>query len=368
MTPNPLVLQVIPTLSIGGAERFAIELSARLPANGFRTRLVSLFESGPLYTEIRERDIRWKQLMPSHCSSRTELVRRLRVILTEEGERCPVIVHTHLFGSDFWMSVARLSAGQFRGIKHRPIFVSTAHNIDNEDGALRHILRKWAVQRMDRVVAVSEDVCAYAIKDLGVRRDRAMWTDGMNFSQPSPRPGIPFHDPPRLISVGRLVPQKGYETILHALANVSLPWAYDIIGGGPLERDLKELAEKLGIASRVRFLGARLDTTERLRDADLFLFPSHWEGLGSSAIEAGSCGLPVLASRLSPLVSVFPDSQLLPIDDASAWEKAIVRVLRDPDDALRRASRLAPSIRERFDPDRIVEAYAEIYRELLTSQ
>lgn len=361
---DPLVLQVIPTLGMGGAERFVIELCARLPAHGFRTRLVVLFDRGPLWQDVRERNLRWVQAVPSHATGRLHLISRLRRMIYSEADRCPVIVHTHLFGSDVWTMAARSVERMMHPGAKQPIFISTAHNIDHEDGSLRRRVRQWAVRKYDRVIGVSEDVRRYAIEDLGVSTSRASAIDGMVFLSSS-RPPVPFQDPPRLLTVARLVPQKGIETALRALSNVPPPWKYDIVGDGPLLRDLKELAERLGIASRVRFLGVRNDVPERLADADLFLFPSRWEGLGSAALEAAAAGLPALVSDLPSLQSAFPASQRLPIGDAGAWSKAIRAVLRSPDQVLESARRRAPLIAERFDPNRIVKQYAEAYKTLL---
>jgi glycosyltransferase involved in cell wall biosynthesis len=149
---------------------------------------------------------------------------------------------------------------------------------------------------------------------------------------------------------------------------VESPWQYTIVGGGPLERELKELSESLGIASRVRFVGASLDVPKFLQESDAFLFPSRWEGLGSAVIEAASIGLPVLTSDLPALASVFPASQRLPIDDPTAWAKAIRALVRDPARAQASAQRLMPGIRSRFHPNTIVGQYARLYQELLTGR
>jgi glycosyltransferase involved in cell wall biosynthesis len=246
-----------------------------------------------------------------------------------------------------------------------PHFISTAHNMDHEDSFLRHAARRVSVHGYERIVSVSDAVREYAIKDLGASPRRVMKIDGMRFLDAPPRAPVPFHDPPRFVTVARLVPQKGIETALRALANVPPPWQYTILGGGVLERDLKELAESLGIASRVRFMGASLRSSEVMQASDVFLFPSRWEGLGSAVIEAASIGLPVLTSDLPALQSVFPESSRLPVDDPDAWTKAIRVLLRAPDRAQASAQRLMPDLRLRFHPDTIVRQYAEVYRELV---
>lgn len=361
---KPLVLQIIPTLFAGGAERFAIELASRLPDYGYRTKLVVLFDGGPLRELVRERDVHWVQLMDSTKSNRWTLMKRLSRMIHEDESRRPAIVHTHLFGPDFWTTLPEMEIPR----TDRPILISTAHNIDPDDGMIRRLARRMVVPMFDRVVSVSDEVKRYTINKLGVSPKRALMIDGMCLLQPATRLSGPFHHPPKLVTVARLAPQKGIETVLRALADVPPPWQYMIVGAGPLERDLKELAERLGIASRVIFAGMVMNVPEILQSSDLFLFPSRWEGLGSAALEAGWAGVPVLTSDIDPLRSVFPDRQRLPIDDVPAWTRAIMSTLEDSNATLDHASKLSSKIISRFHPDVVVKQYAGVYDELLKNR
>lgn len=106
-----------------------------------------------------------------------------------------------------------------------------------------------------------------------------------------------------LIHVGRLVPEKNHEFLLHLFAHLSsiLPesrlW---IVGEGPEGEKLQRLSHRLGIDGKTSFLGQREDVPQLLQAADLFVFPSRSEGLGISAIEAQLCGLPVLIAAHLP--------------------------------------------------------------------
>jgi glycosyltransferase involved in cell wall biosynthesis len=358
---QPFVLQVVSSLSPGGAERFVIELASRLPNYGYRTKLIVLFGSGPLQELVRERNLHWLQMGDSSGINRLTLIARLRRMIHEDVSRRPAIVHTHLFGADVWGAFSQWGVPR----QARPRFVSTAHNVDTDDPVWRRLFRRAAVPVFDRVVSVSDEVKRYTIKTLGVSPTRAMTIDGMCLIQPPLRPQTGFHRPPRLVTVARLVPQKGIETALRALADVPPPWHYTILGAGPLERELKELSERLGIASRVEFAGVSMRIPEILPASDLFLFPSRWEGLGSAALEAAWAGVPVLVSDIDPLRSVFPAEQRIAIDDVPAWTRAIMSVLGDPNHSVISAAELAPSIAARFHPEIVAQKYAELYDELL---
>jgi glycosyltransferase involved in cell wall biosynthesis len=364
---EPLVVHVIPTLAPYGAERVAVELAARLPSRGFKTRLLVLFKDGGLHEEVRRRDVRWTLLGSPHIS-RLQLIQLLRFTLFEQPERRPAIIHTHLFGGDVWSRVAwtiERAIGQRR--RHpRPRFISTAHNIDHEDSVSRHLVRGWAMRGMDRVVSISDDVTAYMKRDFNLKPSHVVSIpNGIDFSRTISRGGGPFRDVARIVMVGRLEPQKGQETALRALASVTAPWRLEIIGAGSLERHLKEVCERVGIASRVHFLGERDDVPQQLSGADLCLFPSRWEGMGLAAIEAVAAGVPVLASDLPSLHSVIPKDQRIAIGDVDAWRARIQSALADPAPLVTRAHLLATDVRKRYDVDAMVDAYAELYRRVL---
>jgi glycosyltransferase involved in cell wall biosynthesis len=294
--------------------------------------------------------------------SRVELVSRLRMMIAEESTRRPAIVHTHLFGGDFY---GALSRGLSQGMR-LPRLVSTLHGIDRDDSSLRRLARRWAVRRMDRVVAVSGAVARYAKQNLGVREDRIeVIPNGVDISRIVARGNRPFHEVPRLLIVGRLGPEKGHGVLFDALASVSPPWRLDVVGSGILERELRERAERLGIASRVVFLGERDDVGSLLSDADLFCFPSKWEGMGLALVEAMAAGVPILASDLLAVREFAPKSRLVDAASACAWTDAIRATLASPLGAIAQAQKLEPTIRKRYGIDGMIAGYAEMYGRLL---
>lgn len=109
-------------------------------------------------------------------------------------------------------------------------------------------------------------------------------------------------EPVRLLSVGRLVHQKGLDLAAHALAGLTdLEWQWCIAGDGKARPELEALVKDLGIASRVTFLGwlDRPSLKQAYDQASLFLFPSRHEGMPNAVLEAMACGLPVVASRIA---------------------------------------------------------------------
>lgn len=139
-------------------------------------------------------------------------------------------------------------------------------------------------------------------------------------------------DAPLLLALGRLHKVKAHDIALEALAQI--PGAYLWIAGtGPLEAELRALAQTLGVADRVRFLGWREDAGALYTAADLCLFPSRYEPLGNVVIQAWAHGLPVVAAASKGPAALIVDGEdglLVPVDDAPALAVAAKRLLANP--------------------------------------
>jgi glycosyltransferase involved in cell wall biosynthesis len=113
-----------------------------------------------------------------------------------------------------------------------------------------------------------------------------------------------------LIHVGRLVPEKNHDFLLRLtseLINREPSTRLWLVGDGPLRSHLESLALSLGIQSKVTFCGNQADIAPLLAAADVFVFPSHSEGLGLSALEAQAAGLPTLiAAHLPEELNLLP--------------------------------------------------------------
>ena len=138
-------------------------------------------------------------------------------------------------------------------------------------------------------------------------------------------------DAPLLLSLARLHPVKGLDTLLKAL--VKIPEAYLwLAGSGPLERDLKQLCTDLGLDGRVRFLGWRQDRAALLATADLCVFPSRNDSFGAVMLEAWASRTPLVATKAPGPRAYIRDGEtglLVEIDDVDALAEAVSRVLTD---------------------------------------
>lgn len=150
-----------------------------------------------------------------------------------------------------------------------------------------------------------------------------------------------------LLTVGTIVPRKGYDLLLEALAGSKFQdWHLDIVGATNADpacyRATTELAEKLGIDGKVTFHGA-LDADrliEAYRNADVFVLASRYEGYGMAYTEALAHGLPVIGSGAGAVAeTLFGDGAIYcGVEDIAALRSALERVMSDSDERDRLAS------------------------------
>jgi len=158
---------------------------------------------------------------------------------------------------------------------------------------------------------------------------------------------------PVIINIGRLTKQKGQEYLIRAFKQIreregnggltpaSLRGSDPrqaklvILGEGELEKDLKNLTEKLGLENDVFFLGWQKNPFRFLSRAKVFVLSSLWEGLPNTLIEALACGCPAVSTDCPSGPNEIIDNEkngfLIPVKDEKALSQAIIKILRNPD-------------------------------------
>jgi len=169
---------------------------------------------------------------------------------------------------------------------------------------------------------------------------------------------------PLMLAMGRLHRVKAHDVSLKALALFPEAWLW-IAGSGPLEADLKDLAGRLGVADRVRFLGWREDAAALYRAADVCLFPSRYEPLGNTVIQAWAHGAPIVAAASQGpgvLIRHEEDGLLTPIDHPEALAKAARRLVLDRALAARLAEAGLARVAGEFAKAPVVARWREAFR------
>ena len=222
-------------------------------------------------------------------------------------------------------------------------------------------------QRAQRIVCISEKVKQLIPGDLQAKA-RVVYNgvDSNTF-----RPSHELVGPPRILSVGNLIPTKGHALLLRAFGRVlhHVPESQlEIIGEGPERSRLAELADSLGISSVVTFRGRqdRGTVAAAMQSCSVFALPSSYEGLGCVYLEAMACGKPAIAcigQGIDEIIQHGENGLLTCPEDEAALHDALLLLLRD--EALRR--RLGCTARESVLKQHTLQhqaaALAEVYGE-----
>ena len=174
-----------------------------------------------------------------------------------------------------------------------------------------------------------------------------------------------------LLAAGALVPRKGLDVLLEALARLPANVRLCIAGEGPEREALEARAVAIGVEGRVTWLGRREDLPDLLAASDLFVMPSRAEGLGIAALEAMTAGRAVVASRVGGLGELVVDGEtgrLVPPEDPEALAGALGELCADSQLRERYGGAGPARVAEGFLPHHMVDAYEELYREVLAEE
>ncbi len=140
--------------------------------------------------------------------------------------------------------------------------------------------------------------------------------------------------PARLLAVGRIAPQKGYFTLLSALARIAdRPWSMTILGNGRLREDVEQRAKQLGLADRIEFEGFISDPTQYYAQSDILVLSSQWEGFPAVPLEAMATGCAVVATDCSEGLTRLLRQigrETVPVQNPGALAKAIADAIDTP--------------------------------------
>lgn len=367
------VLQIVPQMEVGGVETGTLDVVQGLVQRGHQALVIS--NGGVLVPRLEQLGGRHLQ-RPVHrkhpwrvwrmAREVADLVERERVDIIHARSRVPAII-----GYLAWRRVARrvsLADGRDR----LPAFVTTAHGfyrphwfsypatwgravIAASDAMARHLVEQFGVTH-DQIQLIPRgvDLAKHPFRDIAKDPPRSAWTIGV---------------------IGRLTPIKGHLVLIKAMAAVAklVPKVLlMVVGDAPpektaYEQELHRLVHQLGLDTVVGFVGRREDIPQLLATMDLLVMPSTYqEGFGRVLIEAGACGVPVVASRVGGVADVIEHGRtglLVPPHDPAGLSQAIVRLLRDRASAARLAQAFRQRIEQEFRLEAMIERTLAVYEE-----
>ena len=233
--------------------------------------------------------------------------------------------------------------------------------------AIRAIWRNASV-----VVACSEGLRELAQEtDSNVHMD--VIPDAVDLETFTPVQRSSYPEKVRVLTIGRLIPRKGFQFLIRALPQVLEKVAHnfeiEIVGDGPYHGELLKLAENLGVTSHIRFAGSvpYSELPEKYRDADLFILPSLAEGMPLVVLEAMGTALPIVASRVQGIDELVIDGvngALFDPGNVDQLAHALIKLINAGEERIKMGRASVERVKP-YDWKHIADAYLALYADIL---
>lgn len=280
------------------------------------------------------------------------------------------IIHCHIV-QGFHTVVSLL----FKYLFSKKLLVKMSSSGETSDfNLLKEVKFGWFLLRCIRHVDAIISVCKKSTEEIlknGFSKDILIeipnGVDTLKFFKPAQKKRKNHSN---IIFVGRLDSYKGvnylmngFKDVLSIIKNVTLT----IIGNGPDECLLRDMAKDLGIIDNVVFKGRKEDIWSELCDADIFVLPSLSEGMSNVLLEAMSCGLPVVATSVGGNGDLIKDrcnGMLIEPRDSAKLGGALLELVEHEAFANTLGKKARQTVEEHYCMDRVVDEYVALYNRL----
>ncbi|MDB6175435.1 MAG: glycosyl transferase group 1 [Chthoniobacteraceae bacterium] len=358
---------IIYSLGSGGAERVATTLANYWAAKHWEINLMVLQDGLNIPFYELHSDVSYHPLGVS-CKSANLLqaislnIHRVRVLRASILNLSPDVIISFMCETN----VITLMASAGLGI---PVIVREANDPRNEPiGRIWQVLRRLTYTSAKSVILLNKQSLNYF--SVSIRRQVEIIPNAVNAFK-SYNYCSDTHISKTIVSVGRLVRQKGYDILLEAFNLVAWrnpDWTLRIYGDGPLRSSIEAQIKALGLSDRVYLEGVTKNISDAYRSSDLFVMSSRFEGFPNSLCEAMAAGLPVISfdcpTGPSVIIRHGIDGLLVPQEDTWALAEAMENLIADRD---RREAfgEKAKEVTLRFSTPQIMSKWEEIIGRLV---
>ncbi len=354
----------LPYMNEGGAAKVAAVLCSTWVGQGHEVHLLTFEEPGTEALFALEPRIQRHQLglyvsghgMAGFLATNVARTKRLRVTLRELEPTCVI---------SFLLSANVVSIAATRGLGIPVIVSERNHPAFDLLSRPKALLRRITYPLADRVCVQTEDIRSWFANNLGL--DCAVIENPVEIATPEAPPLTQQHErPKRIVSLGRLEPQKGFDRLIaaFALADRAVPgWQLVIHGEGPLRGALEEQVSHAGLEGRVLLPGVTRDAAGVLADCDLYAHSAHYEGFPNAVIEALVARRAVVACDCPGAIGEILRGGAYGILCADAGPdelaKGLIRAMADEALRVSLAATSQDAVRN-LDPDRIARQWIAI--------
>lgn len=366
------ILFLITGLNVGGAEMQIYQLIKRLnKSDNYNLIVVSMLEPGPIGDKLKEAEIKVYSLQMKRGKIDKDFIWKLNKIIKDEKVN---LIHSHLFHANLLARVIKIFNPKIK-------IITTLHNI-NIGGRKRERIIKYTNFLSDSNTIISETARQYFV-NIGTFPEKKLklipnGVDTLEFKENSElrlktRHKLGVRNDFVWLAVGRFEEQKNYFNLMKSFSfvlethkNVQLL----LVGTGPLLEETKKMADELKIHEHTKFLGYRNDITSLMNAADAYVMSSSWEGMPIVLLEASAVGLPIVCTDVGGNKEVVVDSEtgfiVKPNCYLSLANKMNQLMNLSSHERIIMGEKATEHINRRYEIDRIVIIWKEMYKEMLS--
>ena len=349
------ILHVISTLQMGGAEHLLVDLLPALRDQGNEVELLLINGAPtPFYTELEQRGI-----VIHHIQERGRIYSPMHLFRVKKYMNDYDIIHTHTSPCQFLMACAK---SLYRAKTH---LVTTEHSTTNHrrNKAWLKPLDKWMYSQYEGIICISDKSRECLVKHLGRDKSVVVINNGIDFQKFTNPVKCELNKIKVITMVASMRDAKDQDTVIRAMTLLDDSYKLRLVGDGPRRPLLEHLAKEMNVD--VEFTGNQNDIPQILKESDLVVLSSHWEGFGMAAVEAMAAGRPLIASDVPGLADVVRGYGILfPKGNHERLAAEIQRLSNDTE-YYRHVAERCQKRAGQFDINIMAKKYNDVYKQLI---
>lgn len=379
----PKVLYLFDALKRGGAETSTLEIVKRF--NRWEPVILSIYRGTEMKAEFEAQGIPVYSLDVKRQFSIPSTLRKINRIIEREK---PDLIHSNLFMAD---QFARY-LGKKKSIPVVNSFVNDSYSKERYELLnlkqrlvldVYKAIDRSSAKKVTKFMSLTQAIVSNNSKALNVDpREVAVIPRGRNIERFRQRVDpetvaelkTEYGPGPVILTVSRLLIRKGYLEAVKAIKEVVNKYPqvkYIIAGKGHDETAIRQLIKEFSLEENIILLGSRSDVPSLLAAADIFLFPSHYEGQGGALVEAMLMGKKIVATRIPVLEESVQDkfsAVLFNYRNADDMAKKIIWAIENPQEMNNFAANAKHEAERRFSIEGIAQCHEELYDDVLAKQ
>lgn len=357
------IVQFTADLHRAGQQRVVVDLARGIRERGHRSIVCTTLSGGELEEELVSAGIAFRNFdLPKNYD-----IRGIRPVMTYLKRQRADAVITHAFYGSFVPRISAICSGI-------PALIHVEHNVSDEKRLYHVLINNIFSLFIDKIVCVSKEARRSLMKVEKVSaRKVAVIPNGLNTERFSSEEGNekPERKTKRVGIVGRFYEQKGHIYFVEAAARIARSYEkveFVFAGDGPLRPFIEAKVREAGLESYCHFYGEVSDVEGLMRNLDVFVLPSLWEGLPISLLEAQYFGVPSVvtdAGGNSEIVRNGHNGLLVPPRDPAKLAAAVLEVLRNDNLRSEYGMNGKKLLEQEYSLDRMVDSYIELISDTL---